>query len=480
MHHISGKTRHFLCGIFLLAFAAAVLWSAPAAHAAKADRDDPDYMKKLASGAFTASSDTGASADTGSSAAGASADTSSSYRGFGKNPYTGKTYTQKKLAKGMKIVCGVDVSKWDGNINWKKARADGIRFAIIRIGYSSLSSGNHHKDPWYESNIRRAKAAGVKVGVYYFSQAATTAEAESEADYTLKLLGNTKLDFPVVFDSEDMPGGHLRCSSLSRTEYTAIVRAYCDRIQAAGRTPMVYSNLNGWTNYFHNDQLTSRYSVWFARYNTHTGYSGPYDIWQYSSSGHVEGIPGSCDVDFYYCPADRADEFSGTDGNQDEAAAVGMSRVTAKRSGKSILVRWGAVSGAGRYVVMRSLRSSGGFRKVGETTGLSFRDRSAERGRRYYYRVYAKTDQGRSRTSNTAYASRAAAGSSKVRIRELCYVRSGPSKKSSDIGWLPGGKKCRLLEIVRDSSGKDWYRIRVRFRGHTLQGYVSSRVAERI
>lgn len=466
MHHNHTIKIHLLRAGFLLALAAAALWFAPGAQAAKADRDDPDYVKRL---------EIDASASAGAKA---SASTASAYSGTGVNPYTGRTYTQKSLASGMTIVNGVDVSKWNGNINWEKAKAAGIRFAIIRIGYSALSSGKHHKDPWYESNIREAKAAGVKVGVYYFSQARNVAEAKSEASYTLKLLGSTKLDFPVVFDSEDMRGSRLVCSSLSRAKYTSIVRAFCDRVEGAGYQAMVYSNLNGWTNYFYNKELTSRYGIWFARYNTYTGYSGRYDIWQYSEVGRVSGIPGYTDMNFYYCPADKAQQFGGN-GEKKKAggAAVGMSHVTARRSGKNIQVHWGAVSGASRYVITRSMQSNSGFRKVGETAKLSFLDRSAVRGRRYYYRVYAKTGQGTSKMSNVDSASTAAKKKASVRVRELSYVRSGASRSAADIGWLPGGKTCRLLEIVRDNTGKDWYRIRVKFRGRTMKGYISSLVA---
>ena len=137
---------------------------------------------------------------------------------------------------GMKPVYGIDVSRHQGQIDWTKVRNAGIEFAIIRIGYSSLSDGTPNLDSTYSYNIQAARAAGIKVGVYYYSQATNVAEANTEVNFIINNLNGIKLDLPVVYDAEcgtvNGEPGHLGAADLSKEGWTKVAIAFCDGIEA--------------------------------------------------------------------------------------------------------------------------------------------------------------------------------------------------------------------------------------------------------
>ena len=192
---------------------------------------------------------------------------------------------------------GIDVSKWQGTIDWNAVANAGIDFAIIRAGNRGSSTGVLIEDPYFKKNIEGATKAGIKVGVYIYSQAITEAEAIEEASMAISLVSGYKLHLPIYFDTEKIVGG--RANSLSVSDRTAITKAFCETIRSAGYMPGIYSNYYWLRDNLNMSQL-EMYSVWVAHYADKCGYPGKYDMWQYTSSGSVPGISGRVDLNISY------------------------------------------------------------------------------------------------------------------------------------------------------------------------------------
>lgn len=215
-------------------------------------------------------------------------------------------YGHGKYASGHVISRGIDVSKWQGAIDWNRAKADGVEFAFIRVGARGYgAAGNFTEDDKYKTNITGASNAGIRVGVYMFSQATTVAEAEAEADYILARIDSyrSKITLPVVMDFEFSGGsnGRLTKANLSKDAATKICNAFCAKVENAGYEPMVYANYDMLTNHLNASQISNKYKIWIARWRTSgTGYSGDYNAWQFTDAGSVNGISGAVDLDFGY------------------------------------------------------------------------------------------------------------------------------------------------------------------------------------
>lgn len=188
---------------------------------------------------------------------------------------------------------GIDVSSFQGDIDWKKVKNDGIDFAIIRLGYRGSTEGALKLDSTFEKNIEGALDNGIKVGVYFYTQATSTAEAIEEADFVLDAISKYNVEFPVAYDIEVTDGG--RADDLSIDEYTEYAIAFLERIKEAGYTPMVYGNLYSLFMMLDTEKV-SGYDTWFAYYAQPVYYPYQYTIWQYTDAGSVDGIKGKVDM----------------------------------------------------------------------------------------------------------------------------------------------------------------------------------------
>ena len=199
---------------------------------------------------------------------------------------------------------GIDVSRWNQLIDWKKVKEDGIEFAIIRCGYRGATSGSLVLDPMYEYNIRGAIEAGIPVGVYFFTQAMSEVEAIEEASMVIRLIEDYDVDYPVFLDSESA-GGNGRADSLEADERTKYHKAFLETIASAGYETGVYASKNWLNNRLDMTQL-SQYKVWLAEYADAPTYDKYYDMWQYTSKGKVNGIETRVDLDMCYMNIDTS------------------------------------------------------------------------------------------------------------------------------------------------------------------------------
>lgn len=197
---------------------------------------------------------------------------------------------------------GIDVSYYQGSINWSSVASDGISYAIVKIGGRGYgSAGNLYSDPYYETNLTNAQAAGLEVGAYYFSQATSAEEAVEEADAACELLEGYDLDLPLFMDYE-WESGYRADNDASVSERTAIVKAFCEEVLANGREVGIYSGAYLAGTKFDGASLASMYYMWIATYGSKVSsyYTGVYDSWQYSSTGSVSGTSGNVDMDYWY------------------------------------------------------------------------------------------------------------------------------------------------------------------------------------
>ena len=187
---------------------------------------------------------------------------------------------------------GIDVSKYQGNINFKKVKDAGVQFVIIRIGYGQYES---QKDEKFEANYEGFRGVGIPVGVYLYSYAKSVNDAKKEANTVLKWLNGRELNLPVYYDIEDKSQINLGKGTL-----TNMCEAFCDTIEKAGYWAGVYTNKYFFTTYLDYEKLEEKYTIWVAQYNDTNTYRGKYDMWQYTSSGKVNGISGNVDMDILY------------------------------------------------------------------------------------------------------------------------------------------------------------------------------------
>lgn len=192
---------------------------------------------------------------------------------------------------------GIDVSTWQGKIDWKKVKAAGINFVMIRCGYRGMDSGEITLDNRFLDNIKGATANNINVGVYFFSMAKNKNEAIEEAKWVVNLIKDYDISYPVAIDTEIFNRNRLKGVSYSTLTNNAI--AFCDYIKSKGYTPMIYSYANAFNKYFDTAKFAN-YRLWLALYNDVNTYKGRHHMWQYTSSGSVPGITGRVDMNVSY------------------------------------------------------------------------------------------------------------------------------------------------------------------------------------
>ncbi len=197
---------------------------------------------------------------------------------------------------------GIDVSQYQGDIDWEAVAADGVEFAFVRVGYRGYGeAGKLMEDKKYAENIEGALKAGIKVGVYFYSQAITEAEAVEEANFVLERIAPYKIECPVVIDVEIVSGADGRMNKISNAERSHYASTFCETIAASGYKPMVYHNLEVGVVKLDLPEL-EQYDRWFASYSDTFYFPYEYKVWQYSESGSVNGIKGAVDMNICFAP----------------------------------------------------------------------------------------------------------------------------------------------------------------------------------
>ena len=273
---------------------------------------------------------------------------------------------------------GVDVSRYQGEIDWTKLAAE-TDFAFIRIGFRGYGeNGSLNADENFEQNLRSASEAGVPTGVYFFSQAVSEAEALEEADFVLTLLDGCELALPVVIDYElaSAPDGsllgRLYDAQLSGTEHGRICAAFCREIEAHGYTAAVYAGIQMLESGAAEVLEREAYPVWLANWTVQTRYNGDYFCWQYSSVGRCAGISGEVDLNDYYVPMPG------------EALTVSLNR----RDGS---VSWERIPAVRGYILYRQMPDETEFHELVRLNGAantSYTDKDYRDGCRYAVKAY--------------------------------------------------------------------------------------------
>ena len=289
---------------------------------------------------------------------------------------------------GYKIHYGLDVSRYQGSINWQKVADAGAEFVFVRVGYRGYSSGSLVEDSKAQYNITEALKYGLKVGVYFYSQAITVSEGIEEADYVMSLLegygiGPEDLELPVVFDVEypsNSSGsytGRLYNAGLSKSVRTDITLAFLERVESMGYTGCLYGSRSALNGEIKCDmsKINGKYLVWLAAYtkSKKAGYGGPYSFWQYSCKGKVPGINAEVDVDVWY---------------EEPGADIRITKTVNNGTGEGITVSWTKGSYYSRFKLQRKA-GSGSWQTVSDKiTDHSYVDKGAEKGgTKYTYRV---------------------------------------------------------------------------------------------
>ena len=195
---------------------------------------------------------------------------------------------------------GIDVSKFQGEIDWERVKEDGVEYAFLRLGVRGYTKGEIVTDETFEENVEAALKQDIHVGAYFFTQAITEVEIIEEADFVIESLAPYRIDYPVVIDVEDVESANARTKDLTPEERTKLVITFCERIKEAGYTPMIYGNLKTFMLMLDITQL-EEYEKWYAYYSTEEFYY-PYDfsIWQYSDEGSIDGIKTDVDLNISF------------------------------------------------------------------------------------------------------------------------------------------------------------------------------------
>ena len=211
-------------------------------------------------------------------------------------------YFDANGVKQDKVTFGIDVSKYQSGLDWNKIKKSGVSFVIIRIGYRGYGAeGKLVKDPMFEEHFTNARNAGLKVGVYFFTQAVNEAEAQEEADGCNWALNGRMLDYPIFYDTEasTAPGGTGRADGLGVEDRTKCAIAFCERVKELGYKPGVYASTTWYRKRVNYNTLRSRYTIWNAHYGVSASPIGC-DLWQGTEKARINGYSGELDANISY------------------------------------------------------------------------------------------------------------------------------------------------------------------------------------
>ena len=190
---------------------------------------------------------------------------------------------------------GIDVSKWQGNIDWKKIKDAGVEFVFVRIGYQGKFDGEYIMDKYFEQNIKGATEVGIKVGVYFYSYARTTDDAVNQVDWIYDKIRHYNVSLPVVFDWESWTS--FPKAEMSFYDINNVAKTFIKRAEEYGYKGMLYSSKNFLEKIWYVDEFEN---IWLAHYTDKTNYDGKYQFWQMCDTGRVDGINGAVDIDIWY------------------------------------------------------------------------------------------------------------------------------------------------------------------------------------
>lgn len=209
--------------------------------------------------------------------------------------YSDVDISEKFLSYGISY--GIDVSEWQGNINWEKVKNTGISFAMIRCGYREIVGNNFYEDAKFRKNIEEATRVGLQVGVYFYGTARNEKEALEEAEFTVNLIKDYNITYPVVYDAEVFNRGRL--VNVSNSTITDNILTFTETVASYGYETMVYSYYDALTNILDTGKFDGKL-IWLSHFSETTGYTGNYNMWQYTEEGRVDGISTNVDLNISY------------------------------------------------------------------------------------------------------------------------------------------------------------------------------------
>lgn len=272
------------------------------------------------------------------------------YKKYMESPAIAKVSTKKygvtepttpAALEGLGVVDGIDVSMYQAYstpIDWNKVKAAGISYAIIRCGYRGWGTGEIVADSYFKQNIEGALAAGLQVGVYFYTQAITATEAREEADFCKNAVKGYNITLPIYIDIEFADAkGRLDSKKLSKASKTNLCKAFANRVQSAGYTGGVYANKSWLETEIDGNALANKYAIWLAHYTTNTTYAGEFSMWQYSSKATISGIKGSVDINKNYLSKPHK--------------VTGLTASDSAKDPSEFILSWNHAAGAYKYQV---------------------------------------------------------------------------------------------------------------------------------
>ena len=311
--------------------------------------------------------------------------------------YDKKTYTHNTKFDTFNKVVGIDVSEHNKTVDFNKVKADGIDFVYVRVGYTGYTKKklSLNYDPYYQENITNALAAGLQVGVYWYSQALNEDEALQEANKLLNVIGSYNITLPVVYDYEFAgvgEDGRLDSANLSKDEMTANSLAFLNRVSQMGYTPCFYANYNFLKNSVYASQISSIAKIWLAHYNPSTNYAGDYEYWQYTSDGRVNGISGRVDMNVWYQGAQPGVPTVPVTPNVTQPTAKKVTGVKLKaKTNTTLTFSWTSQNYAEYYNIYKYDSKKGKYVNVGATAGNvnTFKVRGLPEGSYFRFKITA-------------------------------------------------------------------------------------------